>query len=580
MIEQPKTDEQKVKHCKDMLAHLKQEREYVEPMVDDIIRFVHHSRRKITETKKGNKTGGDVYDGTALSAANLAADGIYGYLCSQSIHWFDFTLPGKLNFPRTSGARAWDGKRLDEYPDVKRWIDDCEQVQYAAFARSNFYDVAPGYVRDGITIGTPTTLIEEDVSRGTIIFTMPHFRECYIAEDAFGRVDTLYRVYKVTMRQLVQKFGMDFLKMRHDFEEKYNKNPYQELEILHATYPRSDYSEDAINSKTRQFASMWILMEGDNKLSLIKEDGYYDLPTVTWRWYKNSDEIYARTPAWDAFITIKTANQVAKTNLIAAHKMVEPPMAAPEDLRGKIFGEPKGVTYISGNVTRDRMPMPLVTGIQLPYGLEQQERIDKAIREHFHVDFFLMLYQAAFEKVDLTATQVVGMQGEQAAILGTRIGRFQSEALNPIMDRVFNIESRAGRMPEPPQILMDMGGAPIEVDYMGPMAQAQKRSFEVQGIRAGMEFIALMSQVFPEARDVVNVDKAAVRGLDSMGFPVGAQNTPDEIRAIREQRQKDLAMQQMIEQAETASKATQKLSKPIEEGSPMEMLMGGGGEGA
>lgn len=572
-----KTDEEKVKHCLKTLEILKVERQQVEPMVDEIIKFVHHGRRTISDKyqQKGQRTGQNVYDGTALSAALLASDGIHGYLCSQSIHWFDFTLPGKMNFPGTGGMRAWNDRRMDEYPEVKRWLDDCEEVQYAAFHRSNFYDFSPNFIREGMTIGTPSALIEEDVAKGRIVFKLPHFRECYIAQNQFGLVDTLYWVGKLTLRQLVQKFGVKFLDLKPNFKDQYEKNPYQEKEVLHAVFPRMDYDPQRLDKKNKPVASFWILMEGGQaKEQLIEESGYYDLPNVTWRWYTNSDETYGRSPAWDAYVDIAKANEQGKTNLIAGHKMVDPPMMVPSDLRGKFQNAPGGQTFIDGLVTKDRIPMPALTGIQLPYGVEQQELTQKAIKEYFHTDFFLMLYQAAFNKVELTATQVVGMQGEQAAVLGTRIGRLQTEALSPIMDRVFNIEVRAGRMPMPPPILQDMGGTSIEIDYLGPLAQAQKRLFNIQGIRAGIELAAQVASVFPYAMDMIDGDKTVELALDNVGFPTKALRDPEAVKAIRQERQQQEEAQRAIAQAEQMSKATQKLSKPVEEGSPMEMIIG------
>jgi len=229
------TDEEKAKFLMKMLEIHKQIRLPYEEMVDEIIRFVNHSRRQITVSpyQKGKNTGVDVYDGTALAAANLASDGIHGYMCSSNIHWFDFTLPGRMNFPRTSGMRQWTGKRMDEYPEVKIWLDECEEVQYAAYLRSNFYEWHPGFVKEGITIGTPTALIEEDLEHGRIVFTMPHFRECYVAENHFGIVDTLYRNYKISLKNLVGKFGAEkVFSLNHDFKNQYKRDPYVEKDCL------------------------------------------------------------------------------------------------------------------------------------------------------------------------------------------------------------------------------------------------------------------------------------------------------------------------------------------------------------
>ncbi|MBU0599084.1 head-tail connector protein [Patescibacteria group bacterium] len=569
-----KTDEDKAKFCQRQMGFLEEIRRPYEHMVDEVIRLVNHGRRKIVDNhpqntmnaNKGKNTGIDVYDGTALSAANLAADGIHGYMCSSSIHWFDLTLPGKMNFPRTSGMSSWSGKRLDEYPEVKVWLDDCEEVLYSAFLRSNFYDFHPDYTREGITIGTATAVIEEDVENNRIIFTLPHFRECYICENQFGQVDTHYRKYKMTLRQLVQKFGAEkVFKLDINFKNQYEKNPYTEKEVIHATFPRTDYDPKKLNGSNKPVASIWLLPSSTYKI--IDESGYWELPKVTWRWRKNADEIYGRSPAWDAYVGIMKGNQQAKSNLIAGHKMAEPPMTAPEDLRGKVRPSAAGWTWISGNVTKDKVPVPLQTGIQLPFAIDQQERTDKAIKEHFHVDFFLMLYQAAFNKVDLTATQVLGMQGEQAAVLGTRIGRHQSEGLNPIMDRVFAIENRAGRLPAPPQILLDYGGQNMEIDYLGPLSQAQRRLFKMQGIRAGIEIASQIATVFPSSVDIIDGDQTMKEALEAVGFPAKTFRNEGQVDTIRQIRQKKQMEQEAIEQMEQVAKAAQRVTKSPEEGS-------------
>ena len=571
-----KTDEEKAKFLTRMLEIHKQVRLPYEDMVDNIIRFVDHSRRqiKVSPHQKGKNTGIDVYDGTALAAANLAADGIHGYMCSSNIHWFDYTLPGRMNFPRTSGMRSWTGKRMDEYPEVKIWLDECEEVAYAAFLRSNFYEWHPGFVKEGITTGTPTAIIEEDLEKGRIVFKLPHFRECYVAENYFGVVDTLYREYKLTLKKLVQKFGeKQVFSLGHDLKNQYDRDPYVEKDCLHAIFPRSDYDPTKVNSKNKPVASIYMLLDGA-KGKILGEGGYDEIPTVTWRWRKNNDEIYGRTPAWDAYVDIAMANQMGKTNLIASHKMVDPPMVGPEDLRGKVNNAPNGWTWIQGQVTKDKMPLPLSTGIQIPFSVDMQDRVDKAIKEHFHVDFFLMLYQAAFNKVDLTATQVIGMQGEQAAVLGTRIGRHQSEALNPIMDRVFNIEVKAGRMPEPPQILQDSSGASIETDYVGPLSQAQKRLFKTQSIRGGLELATQIAQVFQTSVDMVDGDAVMKEALESVNFPSNALRSPEMVKQIRDIRAQDAQAAKDLEAIEGMSKAAQKMSKTTEPGSPLEALTG------
>ena len=546
-----------------------------EPMVDDILTYVHHSRRRVNEDKsqRGRKTGTDIYDGTAFHALNLLSDGLAGYSCSRAFRWFEYTLPGKLNFPRWSGMKSWSGKRMDEFPEVKRWLEDCEEVLYQAFLRSNFYDLAPEMIKEAASVGTVTVMVEEDVRAGRIIFTIPHFRECFVAENIFGLVDTNYRESYYTLKQLVEKFGIERMEeVKPGFTASYEKNMHDELLVLHAVYPRSDFDPEMVNAKNKPFASIWLLKDAQGPNKIIAESGYNENPAVTWRWKKNSDEWYGRSPCWDAFVEIMTANQQAKTNLIAGHKMAEPPMVSPSDLRGMVQSGPRGWTYIDGKITKDNVPVPLVTGIQLPYALEMQDRTKQIIRDHLFVDFFLMLSQVALENKNLTATQVVEMAGEKAAILGPRIGRMESEAFNPIHDRMFAIEKRARRIPKPPAVLLEYAGANIEVDYMGPLSQSQKKLFKSQGIRGGLGSLAEMMQIDPLVKYVIEPFETARLLLEAQGFPSKALRNEDDLKKAIAVAYKQAQEQQMLSEALATAQAVPAAGKAPEEGSPLALL--------
>ena len=179
-------------------------------------------------------------------------------------------------------------------------------------------------------------------------------------------------------------------------------------------------------------------------------------------------------------------------------------------------------------------------------------------------------------KVELTATQVIEMAGEKAAILGNRMGRMETEWLNPTHDRQFAIETRAGRIPMPPQILLDQSGGKIEVDYLGPLAQAQKRIFKSQAIRGGVQFIGDMANIYGEsAKDIIDPVDIERDYLTSIGFPVRYIRTDDKIEEIRQVRQAQLEGQQDVAEGIEIAKTAGKLTKAVEPNSPLDMIVGG-----
>ena len=595
-----RSDEQKAQDCEKYLEVLAQQRLFWEPMLDNIIQFVNPGRRYIQDRdlQDGQQTGQETYDDAAPLARNKLVDGMTGNIFPREQEWFGLELPGRLNFPRTSGMRAWNGQRLDSYPQVQKWLQDCKEVMYSAFNRSNFYDKAPEFISDGATCGTSYFLVEEDIKNARAVFTVPHFRECYIAENEFGQVDTNYRVYKMTLRQMVEKFGMEeMVKADNNFKKDYERNMYAERDICHAIYPRADYQPGRIDAKGKEWESVWLYRKGGKilgvdgkpntatgggpKVCVVQEGGYDSMPIFTWRWRKNSDEVYGRGPGHDAFIAIALANQMGLTNLKVGQQAAEPPLVAYADQRGAIQRGANGITYLESNRgdIRLRMPQQLTTGVQnLPFTVEYQDRRAAIINEYFYTDVFQKMSQLAAQGKSerMVQEQVQEIQGEKAAVLGTRVGNLQTEALNPIMDRMYRIEAAAGRIPTPPDILLQSSHSKVEIQYLGPLAQAQTRLTKVRGMTSFLGLTTQLSQIDPSIPHAINSRYMLKEFAESVNVPVDCLYDDKTYAGIMQSLQQQAKQEQTAENIPKLAGAAAKLAKAPEAGSILQNLMSGG----
>lgn len=532
---------------------LEQIRQPWEAMWQDIADYVIPRLSDLKGTvQKGQKKGTSVYDGTAISALELLADGLHGYLVSPAIQWFRLRMANRL---------------IEEIPEVKEWLQEVEKALYSAFQRSNFYEAMSEYFMDGGSIGTATLYTEEDIKNDRIVFSVRHPREVYISEDMFGTVDTVFRKFKLTARQAVQRFGKEILSERLKYAAE--NSPYQEFDFIHAVYPREEADHAKSDKMSKPYASVYVQVDGSIIASV---DGYDTLPFSVWRWRKVSDEVYGRSPASDALVDILGLNQMSKTMLSAAQLSVEPPYNIPAEMRGKVRIIPHGMNYYEDP---GRVPFPVNTGINYPIGVDREERKQNAIEKHFKVDFFLMLARAERR---MTATEIVERMGEKAAVLGTTIGRLNSECLNPIIDRVFEIElNKTSSSIQPiPEALLEFAGEKVDVDYMGPLAQAQKRLFRTQGVMSSLERIMPIIQANPEVADIIDWDEVSREILDSYGMPQKAIRTKEDVEALRQQReqlQQALMMRENLKDAAQGAKilaeadraSEGKLSETIEE---------------
>ncbi len=520
-------------------AQLKEDRKPWLSMWQDIADYVIPLREDLLgNDPKGKLQGQRRYDGTATSAHQLFGDGFHGHLVSPAMKWFVLRLRDK---------------ELMALPEVRQWLQEVSEQIYFALQESNYYGTMRMCIDDGTSFGTATKFREEDMGSGRLIFTSMHPGQIVIAEDKFGFVDTTFREFKMTGRQIVQRFGEKVLP--DQTKDSIKLNPYQKLTVLHAVYPREDRDVTKLDVTNKKFASNWILTGAQKHEALLSNSGFDSDPFNTWRFKKSGREVYGRSPASDALSDIIGLNKMDKTMLAAAQLSVEPPVNVPANRKGQVRLVPRGINYFE----KGEDPIsPINMGIKYPIGVDRQERKQKIIEEHFKVDFFLLL---ARSERQMTATEILERQGEKAAVLGATVGRFGSEVLDDDIDWVFDAETRAGRLPEPPAVLEERGGEPIDIIYMGPLAQAQRILFETRGINLGLEAIAQMAELDPTVLDNINFDAAARAKLEATGFPQDAIRDVQDVQALRQARQQALAEEQAKDDAERSAEGVKTLAQ-------------------
>jgi hypothetical protein len=175
----------------------------------------------------------------------------------------------------------------------------------------------------------------------------------------------------------------------------------------------------------------------------------------------------------------------------------------------------------------------------------------------------------------MTATEVMERQAEKAAVLGTLIGRIASDFLDPIIRTMFAYAMRAGRIPPPPQTLavwMAQNGhrkGTLKIEYIGPLAQAQRKFHVTQGTTQALNAILPYAQFHPQILDIFNWDEIAREIAESHGMPARLILSEDLLQQLRqakaeaEQRAAEMAQQQQ------GADMYQKLKDAPQEGSPV-----------
>ena len=493
-------------------THWQEVADYMQPRKADVTK----------QRARGDKRMEQVFDSSPIQAVELLAASLHGMLTNPSTPWF--TLRFK-------------DEEIDNEDEAKLWLESSTDAMYTAFNRSNFQQEIFELYHDLITFGTAAMFIEED-NDDIIKFSTRHINEVFIAENDKGRIDTIYRKFKISARAAIQKFGEA---VSADVQTKAKKDPYEEIEILHAVYPRADFNPNKKDKGNMPFESVYLEHKNGNELSV---GGFREFPFVVPRYLKASNEIYGRSPAMTALPDVKMLNEMSKTTIKAAQKQVDPPLLVPDDgFLLPVRTVPGGLNFYRSG-TRDRIE-PLNIGANNPLGLNMEEQRRDSIRAVFYVNQ-LMMQQGP----QMTATEVIQRNEEKMRLLGPVLGRLQSELLKPFIDRVFAILLRNNMLPQAPEFL---SGRDIEIEYVSPFAKAQK-STELQSIIRTVEILGSLANVAP-VFDYINFDNLVKHLADIVGVPQKILKSQSQVNAERQQAQQQQEEMQQMQQLQQVAKA-------------------------
>ena len=505
---------------------LKTGRQNWETHWQEVADYMQPRKADVTKTRsKGDKRTEQIFDSSPIQAVELLAASLHGMLTNPSTPWFSL---------------RYKDEGLDADDEAKLWLEGVTETMYTAFNRSNFQQEIFELYHDLITFGTAAMFIEEDQS-DLLKFSTRHINEIYITENDKGRIDTVYRRFKITLRAAAQQFGTN---LSEEAKTKVEKDPFDEIDILHAVYPRIEFDPTKKNKENMEFESVYLEYKNGNELSV---GGFVEFPFVVPRYLKASHEIYGRSPAMTALPDVKMLNEMSKTTIKAAQKQVDPPLLVPDDgFLLPVRTVPGGLNFYRSG-TRDRIE-PLNIGANNPLGLNMEEQRRNSIREVFYVNQ-LMLQQGP----QMTATEVIQRNEEKMRLLGPVLGRLQSELLKPMIDRCFAILLRNNQFAQAPDFL---SGQDIEIEYVSPLAKAQK-STELISITRAIEILGSLANVAP-VFDYINFDALVKHVADLVGVPQKVLKLQSQVNAEREQQaqlaEQQAQMQQMQQVADAGGK--------------------------
>lgn len=357
------------------------------------------------------------------------------------------------------------------------------------------------------------------------------WQEAYIKENHQGIVDTVYRAYYMTPRQMKQRFGdalpEDILRRANSPNSSEGYAPAGgRIRVLHCVRPRDDYDTDRIDDKGKYWESVYLAF--DHKC-VLSTGGYRTFPYAISRYGVVPNEFYGRGPAMAVLPTIKSLQLVKKTLLKAGHRAADPVLLTADDgLLDNVSLRPGALN--KGGVTMDGKPLVHTLPIgNVQLGKEMLDMDAAIIKDAFLVN----LFQILTETPAMTATEVIERTREKATLLAPSLSR-QVEYLGTLIDREIDLLTDQGLISKPPPEVLESNDH-YRVVYTSPLARAKKAE-EASGTLRTIESILNWVNVTQDRRALYRIDwDASAQFLAEVNaMPERLLHSDEEVQAQQE----------------------------------------------
>lgn len=502
------------------LGMLEQERTTFEPHWRELSDFIipRGSRFLTSEANRGDRRNNKIVDPTATMANRTLSSGMMSGITSPARPWFKLATP--------------DPEMMD-YGPVKLWLETVQNRMNDMFNKSNLYQSLPIIYSSLGTFGTGALAVLEDDE--DVIRTMPFpVGSYYIANSPRLSVDTCFRKFSMTVRQLVREFGLNSISS--STKSAFENGTYEEwVDVVHAVYPNMNRETGKMNAKNKAFRSVYFEVGGDND-KVLRESGYDEFPIMAPRWEVNGEDVYGSScPGMIALGQVKALQLEQRRKAQQIDKQTNPPMIGPTSLKTqRVSLLPGDITYVDQVTGAEGLRPAYMVNPNLGDLLGDIQDTRQLINSAYFVDLFMMLQNVNTRSMPVEA--VIEMKEEKLLMLGPVLERLNDEFLDPLIDRAFSMMARKNMLPPPPDV---MQGMPLRIEYISVMAQAQK-AIGLSSLERFVGFVGNLASAKPEALDKLDVDQA----IDNYAVMSGVSPTVVVPQEQAQQTRNDRAQQQ------------------------------------
>jgi hypothetical protein len=503
-----------------------------------------------TERKDYVGKNASILDGSGTKAGRILAAGMMNGVTSPSRPWFKLRIPG-----------------MDDDADleVRMWLDETERRMLQVMAESNFYNALALLYIDLVFFGTGAMLIYEDFVSVIRCYNNA-LGEYYLGQDDRLMVNRFAREYNLKVGQIVSKFGLK--NCSPSVQNLYARGQHlTDIEICHMIEPNIGPPYPV--PKVFEFREI-VWERGVQAGTVLYIGGYNEMPGLFPRWEITANDAYGTSPGMDALGDVIQLQHETKRKGQSLDYMVRPPMVMDIQLQHRPTALlPGGQTFVSGANSVGAKPAYEVRPPIAELSADIRD-VQTRIREIFHNDLFQMISQLETVR---TATEIDARREEKLVQLGPVLERFENEALDPAIKRIYSIMVRKNLLPEPPPALENVQ---LEVQYVSILASAQSAVGVIPTERF-LQLVGNLSAVYEDATLIPNVEELLRDYARDIGVKAKGLNSRDQVAETKAARDQSKQMEQAAAVAPPMADAAKLMSETDVGGgaNALQQIMGG-----
>lgn len=484
-------------------------------------------------TKNGN-----IIDATGTLAGRTLAAGMMNGVTSPTRPWFKLRIAGQ---------------RDDVKHQSRVWLDEVERRMLLVMSESNFYNCIAIMYIDLVFFGTASMLIYEDIQSVIRCYNCA-LGEYYLAQSARQQVNTFAREFTKKVHQVVEEFGVENCSDRVQTAWKEKGARLQE-DVLISHLIEPNVGGDLRPKNKSMTAREFYWETGGEVGNLLALNGYFEMPGLWPRWELTGNDSYGTSPGMDALGDVIQLQHESKRKAQSLDYLVRPPMLLDVQLQHRPTALlPGGQTFVAG-LGNNGGGKPAYQ-VNPPIGeltIDIRD-VQQRIREAFHNDLFRMISQLDTVR---SATEIDARREEKLVLLGPVLDRFENEALDPAINRIYGICARAGLFPNPPKEIQE---EKIEIQYVSILSAAQSAVGTIPTERL-LAFIGNLIQIYPGAVNIPNFDELIRDYARDIGVKAKNIRPAEETEKLAEQQRQAEAAEKSVMMAKPGAEAAKLLSE-------------------